>query len=58
MTQPTTAEQPDPQPWRCTRVLVDVDNDRTTRCWLPDGHHGRDASNNWDLHQDSEGNQW
>lgn len=53
MTQPS--EQPDPQAWRCTSTDP---GEPTARCALPVDHSGRDAVNNWDLHQDEEGYQW
>ncbi|WP_161801011.1 hypothetical protein [Kitasatospora griseola] len=57
MTQP----QPAPDPavvhpaWRCTATNPEYTD---PNCWLPAGHHGRDASNNWDLHQNANGDQW
>lgn len=54
--QPATlhaqAAQPDPQPWRCTSTRDGQ------RCHYPAGHHGADAANNWNLHQDTDGNEW
>lgn len=53
-------DEPAPDPattrpaWRCTATNPDT----SQPCWLPDGHHGRDATNNWDLHQSENGEQW
>ncbi|MCC9307729.1 hypothetical protein LN042_11575 [Kitasatospora sp. RB6PN24] len=47
-TQPHT----EAQPWRCTSTH------NGQRCHYPTGHHGRDAANNWDRHQDTDGNEW
>ncbi|NUP24123.1 MAG: hypothetical protein HOZ81_50325 [Streptomyces sp.] len=50
----TTTPRPDTS-WRCPSTNPERPN---ARCWYPVGHHGRDAVNDWDLHQDTEGNQW
>lgn len=52
----TDQHQPSPdQSWRCPSTDP---NEPNARCALPVDHHGRDAINNWDLHQDQEGYQW
>lgn len=50
----TTPPTPDTS-WRCSSTNPDHP---TFQCCLPAGHHGRDATNNWDLHQDEEGDGW
>lgn len=43
------------QNWRCTSTNPNAPGNR---CWLPADQHCQDATNDWDLHQDDEGNQW
>lgn len=52
MTEPV---QPEAAGWRCTSTNPEHPE---RQCWYPAGHKGRDAANNWDLHQDENGDQW